>query len=114
MREIEVTRNVLASLGYASIPSSKRRKMFLKGPVPFEWLLRADRAAHTAVLALIVKMLVDASGAEPVKVPASVWDAWGLSRYQRKLAFDALERAGVIRTERAPGKAIRIWLIDKP
>ena len=78
------------------------------------WLMRTDVAAHTTTLALIVKVLIDVAGSEPVTVPASIWEEWGLTRHQRKLALDALERAGIVRTKRVPGKAARIWLVDKP
>lgn len=114
MIEFDATEDVLASLGYRLRPIPRKRATFLKGPLPLAWLMRIDVAAHTAVLALVIKALVDAMGSEPVVVPAIVWDQWRLTRYQRKLALDALERTGVIRTERTPGKATRIWLIDKP
>ena len=76
--------------------------------------MRTDVAAHTTVLAVIVKVLIDVTGTEPVVVPASIWGEWDLIRRQRKLALDALQQVSVIRTKRAPGRATRIWLIDKP
>jgi hypothetical protein len=114
LREIDATGDVLASLGIDLKNPKCKRGLFLRGPVPLGWLARIDVAAHAAVLALTVKIMIDVTGEEPVVVPSAVWREWRLSKQQRKRALDALEAAGIVRVERGRGKAARIWLIDKP
>jgi hypothetical protein len=108
----EVTDQVLIELGYE--PRSRLRKMvFVKGPLPLSWLLRVDVAAGTVLAALIIKMLIDLRG-EPVCLSSRLAGQLNMSRNRRKRVLDALEHAGIIRTERSPGQVVRIWLIDKP
>jgi hypothetical protein len=117
LAEIEVTNEVLAELGLPPVDLQKLHKRqpsawFLKGPIPFEWLARANVAANTVVVAQIIKALTDIEGREPVTVPDTVWSLFKISRHARKRALDALERAGVVRTERLSGRVTRVWLID--
>jgi hypothetical protein len=114
LREIDVTDKVLLELGIAPSPQTRRSMSFVKGPIYLEWLYRVDVARHTVVVALLLKMLLDTGLEEPLHVPPVIWRMWGIPKPVRKRAFDAMERAGIIRTERLPGKAVRIWLIDKP
>ena len=79
-----------------------------------ERLAQMNVGANTVVVALIVLMLSDISGHQPVSVSGALWRQLGLSRDARKRALDALERAALIRTERSPGRATRIWLLVKP
>jgi hypothetical protein len=112
MHGTEVTDQVLAELGYE--PRSKLKKtVFVKGPLPLGWLLRVDVASGTVLAALIIKMLVDLRG-EPVHLSSRLASQFNMSRNKRKRVLDALERAGIIRTERPHGQVVRIWLIDKP
>jgi hypothetical protein len=112
---IEVTAQILEELG-GPLPSSdrKRRPLFVKGPIRIGWLAQANVGANTVVVALVILMLSDMSGFQPVSVPEALWRQIRLSRTVRKRALDALEREAFIRTERSPGRATRIWLLVKP
>jgi hypothetical protein len=117
LTDVEVTNEVLAELGYPPVNlslSRSRRHRFVKGPISLAWLHQVDVAAHTVALALTIKALVDTVRDEPVSIPPEVWRQWGLTRESRRRAFDALERAGIIRTERPRGRAVQIWLLVKP
>jgi hypothetical protein len=118
--EYEVTHEVLSDLGYIVHPKTKGwsrhrlNKLFVKGPIPLVWLVKANVASNTAVVAMVIKTMIDMTGKEPVYLSTKIWEQLDLTRDTRKRALDALERVGVIRTERLPGKSTRIWLIDKP
>jgi hypothetical protein len=87
---------------------------YVGGSFPVSWIGKADVASNTLALALAVKAQIDIVGTEPVVVPSVVRRQLGLEPRAFQRALDALERAGVIRTERHPGQATRIWLLDKP
>jgi hypothetical protein len=70
---------------------------------------------NTLLTVLAIKLVYDLTGREPVHLTRSLWRQFGVSdRRKRKRALDALEQAGVIQTERPPGKSVRVWLLDKP
>jgi hypothetical protein len=87
---------------------------YVQGPIPIAWIRRVDTARHTYAAASVIKMRLDITGEEPVRVPGCVWRELGWARNTRDRALDALERVGIIRTERPRGKPIQIWLLDKP
>lgn len=90
----------------------RRRERFLKGPVPWPWLLRAmglpGRALHVGVY---VWFFAGLQRSETVVLT--------MSRLQRELGFSratatrglaALEAAGLVSVERAPGRAPRVTI----
>jgi hypothetical protein len=109
MMGVEVTDAVLAELGY-KFPA---RQLFVKGPLPLDWLVRVDVVPSSLLLALAIKMIADMRTG-PVCLSKGLSGRLGLSRDKRRRAIDALENAGIIRTERLPGRAVQIWLIDDP
>jgi hypothetical protein len=59
-------------------------------------------------------MLLDLTGKQPVVPSAELYVALGIDRWARKRALDAMEAAGIIRTDRARGRLPRIWLLRGP
>jgi hypothetical protein len=116
--DIEITDQILVELGKpASTSPGRKRKppqLFIKGPIPVSWSTQVNVGANTVVVALIVTMLLDMSGIQPVSIGRALWQQLGLSRDARKRALNALERAALIRTERSPGRATKIWLLVEP
>jgi hypothetical protein len=93
----------------------QRQIRYVAGPLPVVWISRMDVAPATLLVALALKLAYDLTGQEPLHLSRALWRQFGiLDRRRRKRALDALERAGIIRTERPPGQATRIWLLDKP
>jgi hypothetical protein len=118
LRDVEVTHQIFQELELAWLPPEVQalevQKLFVGGPIPLEWLARVNVAVNTAVVALIVKMASDMTRRQPICIPRAVWQLFDLAPSARKRALDALEKARIIRTERKPGHAVRIWLLDKP
>jgi hypothetical protein len=86
---------------------------YVAGKMPLDWLVRVDQAYPRALLVtLVIKYKIDvARGREPVTVGES--DV-SLPSHTLNRTLHALERAGIVRLERHPGRLARIWLIDKP
>ncbi len=89
------------------LPTNQITGRFVKA-LPLSWLKRVGVAAYTVRIALLIKSQVDTKGGEPITIPTWMWQELGLARNTRKRALDALERAGVIRTERPPGRTTKI------
>ena len=116
MKEIEVTNDILAELGYGPMARKELTGLFVKGPISMDWIIRTDVAAHATVAVLTIKMMTDMAGKDgPVSVPVWLWQKLGLAhRMTRGRVLKALEEAGFIRMGSLRGKPIQIWLIDKP
>jgi DNA-binding transcriptional ArsR family regulator len=96
-------------------PASRRGEIterFLKGPVSLNWLAGAGRLPGKALHAATT--LVYLSGlrkSTTVAMSPKAAREFGLSRYALYRALDALERAGLIKCQRRPGKAAVVELI---
>ena len=119
IEEIEVTNEALAELGFLTVDLSKLHKRqpsdrFVKGPIPFGWLARINVGRQHACHCPSHQSPGGYRGPRAGNRPRHGWSLFKISKYARKRALDALEHAGIIRTERSSGQATRVWLIDKP
>lgn len=87
-------------------------KRFLKGPIPIDWLSKAamlpGRALHVGVALWYL------SGMEKsytVKLSSKTAGLFGVDRFAKARALDAMEQAGLVRVERGKGKAPTITII---
>jgi hypothetical protein len=100
----------------SSIPRHKRGDSFLKGPIPWNWLVRAAQLKGSSLaVALAVWRLAG------IKKTASV--ECSMARAAREFGFDersgrrglaALERAGLVRVRRRRGRKPVITLQQAP
>jgi hypothetical protein len=112
IKDIEVTYDLFPEL---AAQHYRRQNWHVLGPIPVPWIARMSIGPSTLQTALAIKLAHDLTGQEPMRLSRSVWRQFGMSdRHRRKRALDALERVGIMRTERPLGQAVRIWLIDKP
>jgi DNA-binding MarR family transcriptional regulator len=83
---------------------------FLKGPIP--WAL-IERAAQLSGKALAVFLAVwhrgDLRGQAGVTLPAGLLAALGVDKDAKRRALDELERTGLVRVERRPGRAAVVY-----
>lgn len=88
---------------------------FLKGPVPLAWLARAaqlpGRALHVGVLLWFQHGM---AGADRVRVRTSTLRSFGIDRYAEYRGLTALERDGLVRVERAPGRRPFVTILPGP
>lgn len=97
-----------------SKPTRGRIKgLFLKGPIPWEWLVKTMRLPGKALhVALILWQEAGFRRVKTVKLRTSVVDKVGFSRRSARRALKQLESAGLIETEPKPGQLTTVRILD--
>ena len=97
----------------AALRQSRQRRSgrFLKGPIPLPPIAAAARLPGQALAVLLATHhQVALTGRPSVSLPAALLREFGVSRDAKARALHQLERAGLIRVERAPGRAAWVGL----
>lgn len=72
-------------------------KLFLKGPIPFDWLKKANAlGGSTGIVATGLWLYVGLNGSKRFKVDSKLDQFAGVARQTRQNALQKLERAGLI------------------
>lgn len=89
---------------------------FLKGPVPWRWLLRAMALPGKALaVGLMLWRLRGMAGRDPVLFCLTRAAADGIPTMTARRAIRALEGAGLVSIERRPGRGLEVTiLLDTP
>ena len=89
----------------------KRADLFVKGPLPFPWLIAAARCHPRGVeVLLMVRMLSDIQGAAEVALPNGLLAEMGVTRETKRRVLAALEDAGLVLVNRCPGRLPQVAL----
>jgi DNA-binding MarR family transcriptional regulator len=106
MAEVEV------ETSWVSQAKVRQKERFLKGPIP---LARLQQAATLPGKALATYLAVlhqrDLSGRVIVTLSAALLTSFGIDRDAKARALRALEQAGLIAVEHAPGRSARIKIV---
>ncbi len=87
----------------ASTSAPVRR--FLRGPVPWDWLVRAAQLPGKAlVVGLCLWRLSGAKGKDTVMLANAELKPFGVDRAAKSRALAALEKAGLIAVQHHPGR----------
>jgi hypothetical protein len=93
--------------------SQKPTRLFVKGPIPLQWLTTAQKSGGTALAVGILLWhlwgMKDAPGALVVTRKRAK-DIMGLGRDALSRGLDRLENAGLVTTTRGRGQAIRVTI----
>ena len=93
----------------------KRQQRFLRGPIPWPWLEAAARLPGKALpVALALRYRAGLERKDSVTLPAGLLTAMGVDRFAKARALAALERAGLIKVERRPGRGPVVTLVEAP
>jgi DNA-binding transcriptional ArsR family regulator len=85
--------------------TQRRHNRFLKGPVPWDWIARAyELPGRALIVGLCLWRLSGALGNRTVTLGNAELKPFGIDRASKSRALDALEKAGLIRAERKPGR----------
>ena len=97
--------NVKAKLGHNS-------KRFLKGPIPWSWIIRASGLPRQAlVLGLCLWRLKGATQKDTVLLSNTELEPFGIDRAAKSRGLAALEKAGLIKVDRKRGRWANITLL---
>ncbi|WP_141415255.1 hypothetical protein [Caenispirillum bisanense] len=93
----------------------KRRAPFLKGPVPLAWLAAASQLPGRA-LAVGIALWFQAGlhGSQDVKLTNQALSAFGVDRFAKKRALDALEEAGLVLVKHQRGRSPQVRILTVP
>ena len=81
-----------------SIKTKQASRLFLKGPIPFDWLQKANSlGGSTGIVATGLWFYVGLSGSKSFKIDSKLDRFTGVSRQTRQSALQKLEAAGLIK-----------------
>lgn len=87
--------------------------LFLRGPVGMEWLRRAGALPGKALLVGVeLWHLAGLTRSAVVKLNLSTFEQRDVSRYAAARGLSALERAGLVRCRRLPGRTPEVEVLD--
>ena len=96
-------------------PRHRTGEKFLKGPVPWSWLVLAARAQGRSLhVAFMLWFQAGLAKQRTVKLSLSGMAVMGVSRFAAKRGLEALETAGLVIVDRGPGRCPRVTLLDGP
>jgi hypothetical protein len=94
---------------------SKPHGRHLKGPIPWDWVVRASMLPDKAlVVGLCLWRISGATKSKSVVLANRELEPFGIGRSTKTRALAALEGAGLIRTESHPGRWSYITLLGGP
>ena len=94
-------------------PRHRPGERFLKGPIPLKWLVRAARLPGRALhVGNAVWYLAGLTRSGTVKLSNSVLELFGVDRYAKARALEALEQAGLVSVQRQCGKHPTVTIED--
>jgi DNA-binding transcriptional ArsR family regulator len=90
-------------------------KRFLKGPIPWQWIIRASQLPGKAfVVGLCLWRLKGAMKKDTIKLSNAELEPFGIDRAAKSRALSALEKAGLITVERSRGRWPVVTLLEHP
>lgn len=93
----------------------KRRAPFLKGPVPLAWLAMASCLPGRALaVGVVLWFQAGLQGAHEVKLTNQTLGPFGVDRFAKRRALDALAAAGLVSVTHHRGRSPLVRLHEAP
>jgi|SRR5690348_4001211 hypothetical protein len=90
-------------------------RRFLKGPIPWQWIIRASQLPGKALLVgLCLWRLKGAMNKDTITLSNAELEPFRVDRAAKSRAISALEKAGLITVERSRGRWPVITLLERP
>jgi hypothetical protein len=94
-------------------PRHKRGEKFLKGPIPWVWLVEAAKLSGKALnLAIVIWFLAGIKRRRKIVLSSAVVRTLCVNRYAKNRALKKLETAGLISVERHKGRNPTVIILD--
>jgi len=102
------------SKGYTQEKQQPIKKLFVKGPIPLDWLTEVTLLPGKCLnVAMAIQWLSGMSGGMPVKLTKRAETSFNVSRDTSRECLKRLESAGLIQLTRSPGKRTLIQIVLK-
>jgi len=89
--------------------------LFIKGPIPFEWLMSANQISKsTGLIGVGLWFYVGLNKQYQFKIDGKLDKLTGISRQTRQIALSKLHEAGLIELNKHPGAYPHIKVIPPP
>ena len=90
-------------------PRHKRGERFLKGPVPWDWVVKAANISGAALtIGLAIWFIAGISNTRTIKLSNGILDELGVSRRTKYRSLKAMENAGLITISQLSGNSPEI------
>ena len=94
-------------------PRHRQGEKFLKGPIPWKWIVRAAYLSGKALhVAIAIWFLAGIGRNRIIKLSNKVVIALGISRFAKGRALKELERAGLVAIKRNNGSSPLITILE--
>ena len=96
-------------------PTHKPGEKFLKGPIPWKWIVLAARQPGKALhVAIVLWFWAGILGSGEVKLNNILLKTMGVTRSAKYRSLQSLEQAGLISVAQFKGKSPVVTLLDPP
>jgi hypothetical protein len=111
---LRLDEDLLANLQLSGKSSGHRsREKFLKGPIPWPWLVRAAHLpGRAAILSLLLWRMAGCRKSRTMPLSLNAAKELGLSRYAVRRGVRALKAAGLVSIRTIPGRCLEITILD--
>lgn len=93
----------------------RTEKLFIKGPIPFDWLQRANAiGGSTGIVAVALWFYAGLNGNKRFKVDSRLDQLCGLTRQTRDHVLQRLDCRGLIRLNKRRGSYPTVEILDLP
>ncbi len=94
-------------------PRHRRGEMFLRGPIPLDWIARASQLGGKALqVGIALWFVAGMKRTWSVPLNLSQSERFGFDRFSGSRGLAVLEGAGLVRVERHPGRKPIVAILD--
>ena len=96
-----------------TLPQHRKGERFLKGPIPMHWLSKAiPLSGKELAVAIVLWHFAGMLDTSIIKLTNAKVRRFGLDRYAKTRGLEGLEKAGLVRVERAKGRSPVVTILD--
>ena len=93
------------------VPRHRKGERFLKGPIPWNWIVEAANVSGSALkISLALWLLAGMTKTGTVKLSNGLLEELGISRPTKSRAIKAMENVGLISVSQRPGNSPEITI----
>jgi len=103
----------LPAMPSARLHGHRLKEPFLKGPIPWAWIDRAGRLPGQALkVGLVLWQKAGYTGKGTIRICLARMRSLGLSEASARRGIKNLEKAGLIKIQRKPGRGLLVTLLN--